>query len=181
MWLTDASAAAPANRKSRFSTLPYVSVGARGLFRRTAIRPPRELDCAIARTGTGWRLRCTAERPERFMVSRRGQDQLMATGDIVLRSRTRGSTVDLALAGDLDMAGAFKVETQLDAIVGAPDVEAVAVDLREVAFIDSTGLGALLAARDRARQLGVDLTITSVSDPVRRVLAGTGLGDIADV
>ena len=32
-------------------------VGARGLFRRTAIRPPREVDCAITRTGTGWRLR----------------------------------------------------------------------------------------------------------------------------
>ena len=54
------------------------------------------------------------------------------------------------------------------------------MDLAEVGFIDSAGVGALVANRERAQQLGIDLTIKRVSDRVRRILYLTGLGDIAE-
>ena len=54
------------------------------------------------------------------------------------------------------------------------------MDLAEVGFIDSAGVGALVATRERAQQLGIDLTIKRVSDRVRRILYLTGLGDIAE-
>jgi anti-anti-sigma factor len=78
------------------------------------------------------------------------------------------------------MAAAFKLETELDGLLAAPDTKAVVLDLAEVTFIDSAGLGSLLAIRERAQQLGIDLAIARVSDRVQRILDATGLGEIAE-
>ena len=102
-----------------------------------------------------------------------------AHGGLTLRSHVRGATLEVMLSGELDMAAAFKLETELDGLLAAPDTQAVVLDLAEVTFIDSAGLGTLLAIRDRAKQLGIDLEIARVSDRVQRILDATGLGDIS--
>jgi anti-sigma B factor antagonist len=96
------------------------------------------------------------------------------------RAVTRGSTVDVTVGGDLDMAAAFKFESEVEEVLTAKDVEAVVLDLSHVDFMDSAGLGALLALRERAQELDVDLSISSVSDAVSRVLDVTGLGGVAE-
>ena len=103
-----------------------------------------------------------------------------STGDLTLRSHARDSTVEVIVAGNLDMAAAFQFETRFDALLAAGEVQAVQLDLAQVGFVDSAGLGALLAVRERAIQLGIELSITRVSDRVRRILGLTGLADIAD-
>ena len=110
----------------------------------------------------------------------RGDETSRSTGGVTLREDVRDSTLELTVAGDLDMAAAFELETRLDALLCAGDVNAVVMDLARVGFIDSAGVGALVAIRERAQQLGIDLTITRVSDRVRRILYLTGLGDIAE-
>lgn len=99
---------------------------------------------------------------------------------MILREDLHDATLELAVAGDLDMAAAFELETRLDAFLRRGDVSAVVMDLVQVGFIDSAGLGALVAIRERAQQLGIGLTIPRVSDRVRRILEMTGLGDIAE-
>jgi anti-anti-sigma factor len=99
-------------------------------------------------------------------------------GDLTLRSHPGDATLDVVVSGDLDMAAAFKFETELEGVLAEPDTRAVVLDLTEVTFIDSAGLGALLAVRERASQAGVDLAIARVSDRVQRVLEATGLGDL---
>jgi anti-anti-sigma factor len=88
--------------------------------------------------------------------------------------------MEVIVAGNLDMAAAFQFETRIDALLAAAGVQTVRLDLAQVGFVDSAGLGALLAVRDRANQLGINLAITPVSDRVRRILELTGLADIAD-
>jgi anti-anti-sigma factor len=95
-----------------------------------------------------------------------------------LRSHLRGATLEVTVSGELDMSAAFKLETELDRLLAAPDTQTVVLDLAEVTFIDSAGLGTLLALRERAKQLGIDLEIARVSDRVQRILDATGLGDI---
>ena len=101
-------------------------------------------------------------------------------GDLKLRSDPRGATLDVAVSGDLDMAAAFTLETELEGALAAPNTKAVMLDLADVTFIDSAGLGTLLAIRERAQERGIELAISRVSDRVQRVLDVTGLGDIAE-
>ena len=109
----------------------------------------------------------------------RDDETAQSDGAFTLRSYARGSLVEVTVAGNLDMAAAFQIETQLDDLLAAGHVQAARLDLAQVGFIDSAGLGALLAIRERADQLSIDLTITRVSDHVRRILDLTGLTDIA--
>jgi anti-anti-sigma factor len=84
------------------------------------------------------------------------------------------STIEVVLSGDLDMAGAFQLEPELDRLLAAPGVLAVVLDLVDVGFIDSTGLGALLSIRDRATQFGIEFKIRRASASVARILDLTG-------
>jgi anti-sigma B factor antagonist len=108
-------------------------------------------------------------------------DPMATSSDFLqLRWRPQDATLDFVVTGDLDMAAAFELETRFETVAGAEGVKSVTMDLAGVGFVDSAGLGALIATRERAKQLGVELRITRVSGPVRRVLDLTGLGDLAE-
>jgi anti-anti-sigma factor len=101
----------------------------------------------------------------------------MADPDFQLRTQRRDTAVEVAAAGELDMAAAFKLESGVDPLLEDEAVDSVQLDLSEVGFVDSAGLGALLSLRERAQDRGVALEIARASDPVRRLLELTGLGD----
>ena len=64
----------------------------------------------------------------------------------------------LALTGELDIAGAARVEQELERIEREPPATIV-LDLRELAFMDSTGLRVIVAADGRAREQARRLVI----------------------
>jgi len=91
----------------------------------------------------------------------------------------RESSLNVVAAGELDMAAAFDFESTVEALLGAEGVRTVVLDLGRVDFVDSAGLGALLAVRARAHELGIGFKIPRVSGPVQRILDLTGITDIA--
>ena len=95
-----------------------------------------------------------------------------------LVSRRVDQSLKLAIAGELDMAATFKLEPQLDRLVDAPDLRRLECDLAGVSFVDSSGLGLLLAMRERAHERGIAMAIVSVSAPVRRILDVSGIGAV---
>ncbi|MCB0883021.1 MAG: STAS domain-containing protein [Thermoleophilia bacterium] len=54
----------------------------------------------------------------------------------------------------------------------------VVVDLSGVTFMDSRGLGGLLAANERSREGAAPLRIYRPSDPVRRLIDVSGVGEV---
>ena len=78
------------------------------------------------------------------------------------------------LAGDLDMAATFRVEPELDRLIAEQDVRRLVLDVGDVEFIDSAGLGALLSIRDRTQQLGIEMRLVNVPHPIRRILDLSG-------
>jgi anti-sigma B factor antagonist len=72
------------------------------------------------------------------------------------------------------MVSAPRLKSAIDSAVdgGSPRV---VVDLTEVSFMDSSGLGALIAGLKKARQSSGDLRITGVNQQVATVLALTNL------
>lgn len=57
----------------------------------------------------------------------------------------------------------------------------VVIDLTQVTFVDSTGLGGLIAARKTARERGGSLSLVSPPPLVRRLLGSTRLHDVFDI
>jgi len=84
------------------------------------------------------------------------------------------NAVVLALAGELDMATAPDLRQAIVAVVadGATDL---VLDLSEVSFCDSVGLGIIVGGLKRARSHGGDLRLRAVPDRLADTLALTGL------
>jgi anti-sigma B factor antagonist len=57
----------------------------------------------------------------------------------------------------------------------------VVLDLAGVTFVDSSGLGALIVARNSAREGGGSLSLVSPPPVVRRLLGSTRLHDVFDI
>jgi anti-anti-sigma factor len=91
-----------------------------------------------------------------------------------------GSRTTLVLDGDLDVQSAPLVQQAVAAAVreGAGDV---VVDLRNVSFIDSSGLGVLIACHKRARRESCRLVLRAPSHRVARLLAVTTLDRVLDI
>ncbi|HMJ03281.1 MAG TPA: STAS domain-containing protein [Conexibacter sp.] len=97
-----------------------------------------------------------------------------------LSTETEGTTVRLALTGELDIAGAARVEQELERIEQEPPATLV-LDLRELAFMDSTGLRVIVAADDRAREQERRLVVVRGSDTVQRIIAMTRLDERLEI
>ncbi|MFD8637564.1 STAS domain-containing protein [Streptomyces sp. NPDC059533] len=81
----------------------------------------------------------------------------------------------LRVSGDMDLDHADQLRASLDtALSEAPEGSDVIVDLQNSSFCDSTGLNALLAAREEARILGHRLLLAAPSHQMIRLLELTG-------
>ena len=71
--------------------------------------------------------------------------------------------------GEIDIATCPAIRRFLMAAISGGDVH-LAVDMSGVAFIDAAGIGVLVAAANRAREAGGDLSLLAPSRQVRRLL-----------
>lgn len=81
----------------------------------------------------------------------------------------------LALSGDVDLASASDLRMLLVELGGSAPAF---VDLAELEFIDSTGLGVLVGALRGLRAAGGDLRIAGARAGIARVLSVTGLNRV---
>ena len=79
----------------------------------------------------------------------------------------------IALSGELDLATVPVLEDRL-AHVEDDGVRVIMLDLRELTFIDSTAVHAIVQARDRAKTNGQRLMLAGASSTARRVFELTG-------
>lgn len=90
-------------------------------------------------------------------------------------ARHQGESLDVALVGELDMAATFKLESDLERLLATDNIRRLVFDLAGLTFIDSAGLGTLLATRDRTHDLGIEMVLANLSPAVRRILDLSGL------
>lgn len=92
---------------------------------------------------------------------------------------SRNGVASIALRGELDIATVPDLESHLAPFEGN-GVSAIMLDLRELTFIDSTGLHALLRARDRAKTDGHRLILVGARPSARRLFELTGTEFLLD-
>ena len=95
-------------------------------------------------------------------------------------SERRGDAIVLSLSGELDIAGAPRIEDALrEAEEQGP--AAVVLDLRELGFMDSTGLRTILAADARAKEAGRRLVVVQGDENIQRVFEVTRLHERVEI
>ncbi|MDF2560973.1 MAG: anti-anti-sigma factor [Microbacterium sp.] len=91
-----------------------------------------------------------------------------------LSTDTRDGYAVIVLSGRLTASGAPLLRNAVGDLVTAGEPHIV-IDMAELAFVDSSGLGALVGGLKSARVAGGDLRIAAVPDAVRTVLRLTNL------
>jgi anti-sigma B factor antagonist len=86
-----------------------------------------------------------------------------------------GTTV-VQLYGEFDLASVATFEAEL--ACAEAELGPLVIDLSGLDFIDSTGIGQLLAAHNRAESDGRELAFLKGQPPVEKVLRLTGLNEI---
>lgn len=88
------------------------------------------------------------------------------------------SVVQLFPEGDLDARSVQGLRNELDGVLQNDGVSTVIIDLRLVRFVDSSGLGALIAARTHADVTGTRLLLRNPGNQLRRLMSITGAHDV---
>jgi anti-anti-sigma factor len=86
----------------------------------------------------------------------------------------------VVLVGELDASSAGLLYQQFAALT-REGVTQVALDLENLAFIDSTGLSVIIAEHKRTTSLGGALVIYSPQEQIRKLFEMTGLIQVLDV
>jgi anti-sigma B factor antagonist len=97
--------------------------------------------------------------------------------DIVTSLDQDAHTTTVALHGEVDVLTVDQVRVALVGALAAHPQHLV-VDLGDLSFIDSTGLGALIAGFQRARDAGVSFRLAHPTPAVRQTLVLSGLLEV---
>lgn len=96
--------------------------------------------------------------------------------DIIVNPRDNGVSV-VSVSGRLNMVTAPRVREAIQTAVENNQPH-VAVDLSGVVFLDSSGLGALIAGLKTAREAGGDVRLVNPTEQVQLVLELTNMGTV---
>src|SRR6266568_40200 len=94
--------------------------------------------------------------------------------DLTVRSRVADGWTVLSVEGEVDL---YSAPVLRDAALAATEsgVDHVVLDLTAVPFMDSSGLGAIVACLKRLREIGGDLAVVSPpTSPSTKLLSLTG-------
>jgi anti-anti-sigma factor len=99
----------------------------------------------------------------------------------VARHELPAGVVGLELVGEVDLAVSHELTTAVLREIATPGVGGLVVDLRQVTFLDSTGISALVAGMRAAGHRGIPSTVSNAHGMVRSVLDVTGVqGPLTD-
>ena len=82
-----------------------------------------------------------------------------------------GSRVEIAIQGELDLATAPQLDAEFQRVGAFDGIDLAIVDLRNLAFLDSTGLEAIMKFEARTRAAGVEMVVVRGPRAVERLFA----------
>jgi anti-anti-sigma factor len=83
----------------------------------------------------------------------------------------------LSLAGEVDTASVREFAAEAQRLLSADGLQRLVVDLGQVTFMDSSGLGLLVKIRTACQRGGIDLTLTRPTRGTIALLQISGLDD----
>jgi len=97
--------------------------------------------------------------------------------DVTVTSRENGDRTVVEVTGEIDVYTAPALREELSRLVDGEHTNLV-VDLTQVSFMDSTGLGVLVGALKKVRTLGGDLQLVITQEKILKVFRITALTQV---
>ncbi len=97
--------------------------------------------------------------------------------DVSVSRSSAGDVPVVAVSGEVDVYSAPALKESLTGLLQTGD-RSVVVDLTEVAFLDSTGLGALVEARAATSEAGGSLPLVCNQERILKLFTITGLDGV---
>ena len=95
-----------------------------------------------------------------------------------IKNRIYEKTLYVILSGELDEHSAYQTRISLDDIFSKPNFNQVIIDLSELDFMDSTGIGVLVGRYKKLKDKNIPIFICNPSNHAERIFKMTGLYDI---
>ncbi len=92
-----------------------------------------------------------------------------------VRTSIQDASVLVVVEGEVDVSNAGELRDTLNAAADEGPSKPITVDLADVSYIDSTGIGVLVGAKNRATQAGTSFVVTNPQRNVARVLSLLGV------
>ncbi|MDE6732272.1 MAG: anti-sigma factor antagonist [Oscillospiraceae bacterium] len=89
-----------------------------------------------------------------------------------------GKRITAALYGDLDHHAAREMRAELDDVISHSRPELLILDLENVGFMDSSGIGLILGRTRSLKAVGGELLIKNASSEIAAVIKLSGLGNL---
>jgi anti-sigma B factor antagonist len=100
--------------------------------------------------------------------------------DLTLSTHEADGTTVVAVGGEIDVYTAPRLRDKFTELVAAGSYDII-VDMQNVEFLDSTGLGVLVAGLNRAREVGGSLSLVCPQERVLKLFRITGLDEVFTV
>ena len=97
--------------------------------------------------------------------------------DLTLTTREAGGKTIVAVGGEIDVYTAPKLRDKITELVGG-GVYDIVIDMEEVEFLDSTGLGVLVGGLKKVRAHDGSLQLVCSQDRLLKIFRITGLAKV---
>ncbi len=96
-------------------------------------------------------------------------------------SELKGDVLYAAIVGEIDHHGAFTLRDELDDIMIATRPKYVELDLSNVDFMDSSGLGVIMGRKSTADRINAKFKLINPTTRVARIIELAGLGKVVTI
>lgn len=90
----------------------------------------------------------------------------------------KAQELHVKLCGELDDKSGSFVRTRLDSLIEDDGIDKLYIDMSELSFMDSTGIGVLIGRYKQLKNRGIPIYLQSPTPTVDRVLGLSGLYNI---
>ena len=96
----------------------------------------------------------------------------------MVTSNVYDSTLYISITGDLDEHNATRVRKEMDREISTQSFKQIVIDLSDLDFMDSTGIGVLIGRYKIIKDKGVPIFISNPNKQVDKIFSMTGIYNI---
>ena len=96
----------------------------------------------------------------------------------MIKSKVYDNTLYINIVGDLDEHNAVNVRKDIDNLIKYENYKQIIIDLSELDFMDSTGIGVLIGRYKLVKDKRVPIFISSPNKKVDKIFSMTGIYNI---